>query len=170
MWKKNSHCILLSCTDIHIYVKHLEFFIIYWKFYMIKHRSIVRVSCTKVLTNSKSVILKSIKKRRLWSHLFNKSLCLLHIRWPPLLSQTVKNVSAMQETWVQSLPGSGGSPGEANGYPLQYSWSGILENPHGQRSLAGCSPRGHKVSDMTEWLSMHSTHIYGYRELSTETV
>ena len=24
---------------------------------------------------------------------------------------------------------------------------------HGQRSLAGCSPRGHKESDTTEWLN-----------------
>ena len=32
-----------------------------------------------------------------------------------------------------STPGSGRSPGERNGYPLQYS---CLENPHGQRSLA----------------------------------
>ena len=29
----------------------------------------------------------------------------------------------------------------------------LLENPHGQRSLVGFSPRGHKESDMTE----HST-------------
>ena len=27
-----------------------------------------------------------------------------------------------------------------------------LENPHGQRSLAGCSPWGHKDSDTTKWL------------------
>ena len=36
-----------------------------------------------------------------------------------------------------SILGSGRSPGEGNGYPLQYS---CLENPHGQRSLAGYSP------------------------------
>ena len=36
-----------------------------------------------------------------------------------------------------SIPGSGRSPGEENGNPLQYS---CLENPHGQRSLAGYSP------------------------------
>ena len=45
-----------------------------------------------------------------------------------------------------SIPGSGRSPGEGNGNPLQYS---CLENPHGQISLAGYSPWGHKVSDMT---------------------
>ena len=32
----------------------------------------------------------------------------------------VKNPSAMQETWVRSIPGSGRSSGEVNGYPLQY--------------------------------------------------
>ena len=34
------------------------------------------------------------------------------------------------------IPGLGRSPGEENGYPLQYSH---LENPQGQSSLAGCS-------------------------------
>ena len=34
----------------------------------------------------------------------------------------IKNLPAMQETWVQSLV----SPGEGNGFPLQYS---CLENP-----------------------------------------
>ena len=33
-----------------------------------------------------------------------------------------------------------------------------LENLHGQRNLAGCSPWGHKESDTTERLSAH-THI-----------
>ena len=39
------------------------------------------------------------------------------------------------------IPGSGRSPGEGSGSPLQYS---CLENPHGQRSPAGCSPWGHR--------------------------
>ena len=38
-------------------------------------------------------------------------------------------------------------PGQRHGNPLQYS---CLENPHGQRSLAGHSPWGHKELDMTE--------------------
>ena len=46
-----------------------------------------------------------------------------------------------------SIPGSGRSPGEGNGNPLQYS---CLESPHGQRSLVGYSPWGHRESDMTE--------------------
>ena len=88
-----------------------------------------------------------------------------------------------------SVAGSGRSPGEGIGYPLQYSWASLvaqlvknlpvvqkacvqslawkdtlekgifpfLPTPvfwpgefHGQRSLAGYSPWGHKESDMTE--------------------
>ena len=41
-----------------------------------------------------------------------------------------------------SIPGLGGSPGEGHGNPLQYS---CLKNPHGQRSLEGYSPWGHRV-------------------------
>ena len=37
-----------------------------------------------------------------------------------LVALMVKNLSAMQETWVRSL-GWEKSPGEGNGYPLQYS-------------------------------------------------
>ena len=40
-----------------------------------------------------------------------------------LVAQLVKNLPAMQETWVQSL---GRFPGEGNGNPLQYS---CVENP-----------------------------------------
>ena len=39
------------------------------------------------------------------------------------------------------IPGLGRSPGRGHGDPLQYS---CLENPHGQRSLVGYSPWGHK--------------------------
>ena len=48
-----------------------------------------------------------------------------------------------------SIPGSGRSR-EGNGNPLQYSWPG---ESHGQRSLVGCSPRGHKAVDTTEELA-----------------
>ena len=48
------------------------------------------------------------------------------------------------------IPGLGGSLGGGHGNPLQYSY---LENLHGQRSLAGYSPWGHKESDTTERLS-----------------
>ena len=44
--------------------------------------------------------------------------------WAPPLAQMVRNLPAMQETWVQSLLGR--SPGEGNGNPFQCS---CLENP-----------------------------------------
>ena len=47
------------------------------------------------------------------------------------------------------IPVLGRSPGGGHGNPLQYS---CLENPHGQRSLAGCSPWRPKESDTTERL------------------
>ena len=49
-----------------------------------------------------------------------------------------------------SIPGLGRSPEEGHDNPLQCS---CLENPHGQRSLAGYSPGGCKELDMTEQLS-----------------
>ena len=46
-----------------------------------------------------------------------------------------------------STPGLGRSLGGGHENPLQYS---RLENPHGQKSLEGYSPWGHKESDKTE--------------------
>ena len=54
-----------------------------------------------------------------------------------------------------SVPGAGRSPGGDHGNPLLYS---RLENPHGQRSLAGPSPRGRTESDMTE--ATQQTSLY----------
>ena len=63
---------------------------------------------------------------------------------------SVGEESACNAGDLGSVPGSGRSPGEGNGYPLQYS---CLESPHGQRSLVGYSPWGRKESDTTERLS-----------------
>ena len=48
-----------------------------------------------------------------------------HIYRASLVAQLVKNLFAMQETWVQFL-GWEDFPGEGNGNPLQHS---CLENP-----------------------------------------
>ena len=56
----------------------------------------------------------------------------------------VKHLPAMQETWVQSL-------GQED--PLEKGMETPVFLPgksHGQRSLAGYRPRGHKESDTTE--------------------
>ena len=54
------------------------------------------------------------------------------------MAQMVKNLPAMQETWVQSL-GWEASPGGGHSDPLHYS---CLENPHEQRSLVGYTVQG----------------------------
>ena len=65
-----------------------------------------------------------------------------------LVAQVVKNLPAMQETQIQSL-------GQEDHLERE-----ILPTPeflpgkvHGQRSLAGYSPWGHKEWDMTERLT-----------------
>ena len=50
-------------------------------------------------------------------------------------------------------------PGGGNGNPLQYS---CLENPYGQRSLAGYSPWGRKEPDMT---ARRSTNMNAIKRL-----
>ena len=57
------------------------------------------------------------------------------------------------------IPVLGRSPGRRHGNPLQYS---CLENPHGQRSLAGYNPWGRKELDTTERLN---THILSWEKL-----
>ena len=54
---------------------------------------------------------------------------------------------------VSSIPGSGRSPGEGNGSPLQYS---CLENPKqgmDRGTWWATRPRNHKELDMTQQLS-----------------
>ena len=72
-----------------------------------------------------------------------------------------------------SIPGLGRSPEGGHGNPLQYS---CLENPHGQRSLAGYSPWGLRELDTTEQLTtaqhlsivcIHTVHLSVYPSMDT---
>ena len=54
----------------------------------------------------------------------------------------------MEETWVQSIPGLGISPGEGNGNTLQFS---CLEKSHGQRIHEGYRT---EELEMTDHLSV----------------
>ena len=78
-----------------------------------------------------------------------------NLGWPSFPSgSAVKNPPAMQETqemWVQ--PPGGEDPLEEGTATHSSVWPG---ESHGQRSLAGCSPRGCQESDMTEPLSTPS--------------
>ena len=78
------------------------------------------------------------------------------------LSLSIQNFGGSvgkESTWnardLGLIPGLGRSSGGGHGNSLQYS---CLENPHGQRSLAGYSPWGRRKSNMTEWLS--TAHPY----------
>ena len=55
-----------------------------------------------------------------------------------------------ESTYNAGDPGLGKSHGGEHGNPLQYS---CLEDPHGQQSLMGYSPWGHKELATTERLS-----------------
>ena len=65
--------------------------------------------------------------------------------------------SACNSEDLGSIPGLGRSPGEGKGYPLQYSGPGEF---HGQRSLTGYSPWGHRVSH--NWATFTFMKIYEY--------
>ena len=78
----------------------------------------------------------------------------------PLVAQAVKNLLAMQETWVQSLDWK---------VPWRRKWLSIpvfLPGKfHGQSSLAGYNPWDHKESDTAERLTLSLlmvTHIYSW--------
>ena len=86
-----------------------------------------------------------------------------------LVAQLIKNTPAnVRDTGP--IPGSGRSPIVGNGNTFQYS---CLENFHGQRSLAGYSPRRHKESDTTECLRARvrtHTHTHTRGNLAYLTV
>ena len=65
--------------------------------------------------------------------------------------QTVKNLPAMQETWVPSLGWD--DPFEKEKLPTPVFLPGEF---HGQMSLAGLSPYGRKELDTMEQLSLHT--------------
>ena len=70
--------------------------------------------------------------------------CILGLPWWLNGKESACNVGDLS-----LISGLGRFPGGGHGKPLQYS---CLENPHGQRNLAGYSPWGHKELDMTEQL------------------
>ena len=95
------------------------------------------------------MIVAYVKNVGVWCRLQGWGLRLLlsHLRFP---GGSVSKESACNVGDLGSVPGWGRSPGGGHDNPLQHS---CLENPHGQRSLAGYSPWGHKELDTTERLS-----------------
>ena len=91
-------------------------------------------------------------KRLLQPHSSKASVLQCSAFWgASLVAKTVKNPPAMWDKGhLVVIPGLERSPGGGHGNPIQYS---CLENPHGQRSLVGYRPQGHKESNTTERLS-----------------
>ena len=71
------------------------------------------------------------------------AICMSSVKqcWASLVTQIVKNLPAMWETWVRSL---GWEDPLEEGVATYCSILG-LENPRGQRSLVGYSPKDHRV-------------------------
>ena len=63
----------------------------------------------------------------------------------------VKNLLAMQETWVQSLGQEDLLEKEMATHSSILAW----KKSHGQKSLVGYSPWGHKETDTTEHTGMY---------------
>ena len=93
-----------------------------------------------------------------WVKWYTNLMYYIHIcRDMGFLGSSAGKESACNAGDLGEIPGSGRSPGEGIDYSLQ---SSCLENAHGQRSLAGYSPWGHKVLDTTERLSTAQDTIY----------
>ena len=71
-----------------------------------------------------------------------------------LVAQMVKNLPAMQETWVQSL---GQEDPLEKGMAIRSSI--LAGESHGQRKLVSYSPWDHKESDLTEQLTHTHTNM-----------
>ena len=71
------------------------------------------------------------------------------------MAQSVKNLPAMQETLVQSLDWEDPLEKEMVTHSSILPWKF-----HGQTSLVGYSPWGHKESDMIEQHTYTHTHKY----------
>ena len=68
-----------------------------------------------------------------------------------MIISEIESVFVFNEGDPGSIPRSGRSPGEGNGYLLQYS---CLEKSHGKRSLVGYSSWGRKELDKIEQLTL----------------
>ena len=75
-------------------------------------------------------------------------------RGASLVTHTVKNLPAVQEIWVQSL-------GQEDPWRRKWQLTPVFLSGefHGQRSLEGYSPQGHKESDTTEKLKLSLSFI-----------
>ena len=106
-----------------------------------------------------------IQNKQLWVHNPSSLIeCFLCV-WEGIFSggSAVKNLPAMQETWVQF-------PGQK--IPWRRKWQPtplfLPRKAHGQRSPAGYSPWGHKESDMGSQMVRHDLVTWNNKEEGTD--
>ena len=126
----------------------------YWKYcysfkILLSFSSYEREWHTVWLCNTLKKSYKQEENKDIINLILNIILCLC---WFSLVAQTVKNLPAIQETRVWSL-------GWADPLEKEMTTHSIFmpRESHGQRSLVGYSPWGHKESDTTEQLT--HTHV-----------
>ena len=102
------------------------------------------------LENSMDYFVSGVAKS--WTRLSN-----FHFQWKRICLPSRRHGF---DPWVGKIAWRRNQP--TGGNPLQYS---RLGNPHGQRSLVGCSPWGCKESDTTERLSTHVPPLTIYKGL-----
>ena len=98
------------------------------------HTHVYFIGLPKALASS-SKLLNNVCTVSIFPGLSQFSKGVRDTRGPP--GSSVSKESACSTGDVGLISGSGRSPGEGDGNPLQYS---CLENPRGQRSLVGYSP------------------------------
>ena len=84
----------------------------------------------------------------------SSSLFMRYPAWTSLVAQTVKNLSIMQGTWVQSLGQEDPLDEEMATHFSILAWKF-----HGQRRLVGYSPWGHKKLDTTKQQTLSLTAL-----------
>ena len=85
--------------------------------------------------------------------------------WASLVAQRLKRLPRMQDTQVRSLgpwvPGSGRSPGEGNGNPLQYSClENLTEGGAWQATVHGVTKSRTQLSDFTMYLEIEFNYSF----------
>ena len=83
-----------------------------------------------------------------------------YIGYASLVAQTLKNLPAMQETWVQS---------RGVQIPQRRQWQPTLENPMDRGAWWGYSPWGYKELGITEGLTHTHTLTYTHTHTHTHT-
>ena len=100
------------------------------------------IPCTHTLIKAASLLTTAISRKEL---IFSQVAL--------VVKKTLANAGDVRD--LGSIPGSGRSPGEGNGNPLQYS---CLENPMNIETWQASVTELQRIWTQVKWLSQHKTH------------